>query len=271
MLKKISLTVLLLCPFILKAEESGPLGFGQSQFFEEIETDRPDATEGTATVEPGHLQLEGGYTFTYDKESGNATREHSLPEFLLRLGLLEDIELRIEWAGYQRSLESLKDAPDTDEDGLNDLVVGFKQTLSDAGSEFAYGYLIMLELPTSDRTFGSEEVVPEFRLLGATDLTEEVSLGANLAFAVPRYESEDYLETSSTLTIAYALTEEIGHYLEYFGSYPSSNVELEDGHYFNTGLTYLVKPDLQLDIRVGTALNSAADDMFCGLGFAWRM
>ncbi|MCH8913289.1 MAG: hypothetical protein IIA33_06935, partial [Planctomycetes bacterium] len=63
-------------------------------------TDRPDFTESTDAVPRGHFQLEMGYTFTYDREKTDRVRDHTAPEFLLRVGLFDDFELRLGWAGY---------------------------------------------------------------------------------------------------------------------------------------------------------------------------
>ena len=63
-------------------------------------TDRPDFTESTDAVPYGLFQLEVGYTFTHDRESGVRNQTHTSPELLLRAGLAQDFELRIGWAGY---------------------------------------------------------------------------------------------------------------------------------------------------------------------------
>ena len=47
---------------------------------EPLITDRPDFTESTEAVPAGHVQLEAGYTFTFDREGSDRTRDHAAPE-----------------------------------------------------------------------------------------------------------------------------------------------------------------------------------------------
>ena len=49
------------------------LGLEAEPLTEPLVTDRPDFTESTLTVPFGHVQLETGYTFTYDDEGGQAS------------------------------------------------------------------------------------------------------------------------------------------------------------------------------------------------------
>ena len=67
---------------------------------EPLITDRPDFTESTDAIPAGHFQLEAGYTFTYDREHTDRVRDHAAPEFLLRIGVIDDVELRLGWQGY---------------------------------------------------------------------------------------------------------------------------------------------------------------------------
>ena len=104
--------------------DTGPLGFGDALFDQEMETDRPDFTEGTQAVQSGHFQLELGYSFVRDSDSD--TEEHAAPESLLRIGLMSDLELRLAWDGY-RNLE----VDDSTTDGVGDMSVGFKYRFTD--------------------------------------------------------------------------------------------------------------------------------------------
>src|SRR3954447_23328722 len=63
---------------------------------EPLNTDRPDFTEGTATVPAGHYQLEGGYTFTRQGTDDS----QSLGELLLRIGVNDRVEARLGIGSY---------------------------------------------------------------------------------------------------------------------------------------------------------------------------
>ena len=63
-----------------------------------IVTDRPDFTEASSVVGLGVVQLEVGYTYTFDDEGPGSTKANSYPEPLLRYGIFRDwLELRVGW------------------------------------------------------------------------------------------------------------------------------------------------------------------------------
>lgn len=64
-----------------------------------IETDRPDFTEASSVVPAGRIQLESGYTFFLDNNDGTRSMQHTFPEWLLRVGLTDRLELRLGRAG----------------------------------------------------------------------------------------------------------------------------------------------------------------------------
>jgi len=117
-------------------EDGGPaklLGLDSATLDEPLITDRPDFTESTDAVPRGHLQLEAGYTFTYDREKLDRTRDHTSPEILLRIGLVDRLELRLGWAGYSWT-ETRFETESEDGDriireewsqGANDAIIGF--------------------------------------------------------------------------------------------------------------------------------------------------
>ena len=64
---------------------------------ERIETDRHDFTQSPKTVGRGVGVIETGYTYFYEDTGEEIEQSHVTPELMLRLGLTEDIELRIHW------------------------------------------------------------------------------------------------------------------------------------------------------------------------------
>lgn len=268
------------CPPAVRAEtraveaDSGPLGFGAAALERDMETDRPDFTEGTQTIEAGHLQLESGYTFVYDDASDGRSEIHALPEALLRVGLLEDLELRIGWEGYLNEEVTTKNdsfAQDT-ADGFSDMSVGFKHMMYEQGDYLPnLSFIAELGLPVGSSEFTSDDVEGAFVLTVARDLSESLSFGSNLGFASVEGEDERYLEVSASATLGLALTDTISSYLEYFGIYPTDSVVEDNENYISSGLTYALTGNLQLDARIGAGLNSSAADFFTGAGLSLRL
>ncbi len=245
---------------------------------EPLVSDRPDFTESAVAVPYGRIQLEGGYTFTYDSGDGIRTQDHTYPELLLRVGLVEDFELRLGWVGWSHTEESFRTetragrsvrVTDSD-DGGNDMSAGFKFHLLDQDGLFPdFGVITELSLPTGASGQTSGDVDPVAKLLWAYDLTDDLSVAGNVNFAVPTSDNGRYFETAASLSFSYAITDRVGSYVEYFGFYPSDRNQA-DTHFLNGGFTFLITNNLQFDVRAGMGLNDEADDFFTGAGFAIR-
>ncbi len=257
------------------ASDQGPI----DPMTEPLITDRPDFTESTETVPAGHVQLEAGYTFTFDREGADRTRDHAAPELLLRIGLVENLELRIGWEGYswtesQFEVETRPGRRATREEwtqGAHDLSLGFKHKLIEQEGWIPhFGILGAITVPSGSSGFSSGDVDPELVLLWAYDVTDSLAIAGNVGLAVPTENGSRFFQTSASLSIAISVTERLGAYAEYFGFYP--NTESTDAaHSINGGLTYLLSNDFQIDVRLGAGVNEEADDFFTGVGFAWRL
>jgi len=62
---------------------------------ERIETERHNFTQSAVTVGRGIFQIEGGYSYFYKDNGEEIEGAHTTPEMLFRLGLTEDIEVRL--------------------------------------------------------------------------------------------------------------------------------------------------------------------------------
>ena len=269
-------------PASLPADDEAPLrnflGLESGPIDDDLVTDRPDFTESTTTIPIGRVQLEAGYTYTYDSGDGVRAQTHTYPELLLRIGLVEDVELRVGWLGWEHTEEVFRIRNDDGRrvkthdrnDGGGDMDVGFKFHLFDQdGWVPDFAVLLDASMPTGADPHGSGDVDPGLGLLWAYDLTNDLSLGGNVNFAAPTSDNGRYFETSASLAVGYSLTDKLGAYVEYFGFYPSDRNQ-SDTHFANGGFTYLITNNLQLDIRVGIGLNDEADDLFTGAGVSWR-
>ena len=246
---------------------------------EPLITDRPDFTESTEAIPAGHFQLEAGYTFTYDREHKDRVRDHTAPEFLLRIGVIDDVELRLGWQGYSwtenqfvtRTRVGRRVTGEDWTDGAHDLSIGFKlKLLEQDGLVPHFGILASMNIPVGSDVVSPGDVEPGAILLWAYDLTDEVALAGNVGFASLTDAGERFFQTSASISLAVALTERLGGYVEYYGLYPNAE-DSDAAHTLNCGLTFLINNNFQIDWRIGGGLNEEADDFFTGVGFAWRI
>lgn len=266
-------------PVPLSEDKTAPPAPPAPAVSQPLVADRPDFTESTQTVAPGRLQLEAGYTFTYDRERGRRRKEHAAPETLLRIGVARGLELRLGWPGYVWS-ESRQPATAESgrrftrvewDQGAADLLLGCKINLHEQRGHLPHlGLLAEISVPSGSEQVGARDVQPQVKLLWAFDLSPRASLAGNVNVAIPADERGRFVQTSASVSLALALTDRLGAFVEYFGFYPDARAE-DASHSLNGGFTLLLADDFQVDIRAGVGLNEQADDFFAGAGFAWRI
>lgn len=233
---------------------------GWSGLDDALVTDRPDFTESTSTLPPGHFQIEGGATVSRVEDVDST----SFGELLVRIGTGERWETRLT-AGYARV-----ETPFDEFSGLEDPSVGFKVRFTDDPGELGPGQpaaalIVATSIPAGDEELTDDEWVPEAKLALAWELTSRLGLSSNLNYAYLVDGDERLHQLGATLSGSLSLTDRLGAYLEWFGF----NEETKDGpstHYVNGGVTFRINSDLQVDARVGTGLNDADPDWFVGVG-----
>ncbi|HJR54832.1 MAG TPA: transporter [Gemmatimonadota bacterium] len=254
-------TALLLGPAVAASQEA-----------ESLVTDRPDFTESASVPGGGRVQVEGGWTVEEDGD----TRTHSVGEILVRMGIGDRFEARVEpltWTSVDGEGADIGggDAVD-DADGLDDVGIGFKAMLFDARPPGvpAVAFLLGTTIPTGDEEIGEEGWQPEARLALGWDLSDLWSLGANAGWGRPEEDGERFDQALGSIALGRSLGERVGAFLELYGLAPAGAEGDDDAAYLDGGLTLAFGPDAQLDARAGAGLTDAAADWFFGLGFARR-
>lgn len=260
------------------AEEPGVIE-NTSEEDRPLVSDRPDFTESTETVAPGRIQIEWGYTFTYDSEQGERRRDHTAPELLIRVGLSLHVELRLGWEGYKWTSEKLRVRDEQGRvfhvedsfDGANDVTIGMKaKFFEQSGLRPHLGLIAGVSLPSGSAHLTSGDVDPELVLAWAYDITDSFALAGNVGAAAVTEDGDRFFQSSASLSAALGLSDHVGVYFEYFGLYPNAR-RSDCAHSINGGMTFLMTEDFQLDARIGFGLNEEADDFFAGLGFVVRL
>jgi hypothetical protein len=184
---------------------------------------------------------------------------------LVRIGVVEGMELRLGWGGWEREEEG-----GVVDEGAADAALGLKVRLWEArGARPQAALLAGVSVPVGERGRSSERYDPALRLAFAHDLPAGVGLGYNLGMAWAGEESR----LEYTVTAGFGLSERLGAFVELFGDAP---VEAPGGgagpaHAADAGLTLLLGPRLQLDLAAGAGLSDEAPDRFftAGLSVRW--
>jgi hypothetical protein len=243
-------------------------GFAGDHFLEEpLVTDRPDFTESSSTVGRGVLQLEGGVTFAEFEGGAEVT---TLGEVLARWGVTSKLELRFVLPIYAWERNS-----GDDRSGFSDTAVGLKYELAQgAGSGLIGGMEAALiastTVPTGGSDFGSSSWQPVGVLCLGWELSDSVGLGVNLGVARPTGDGERFTSTWASVALGVGLTDAASVFFELYG-FNREDARGPNTLTFQTGVVYLLSPDLQLDARVARRLTDRGVDFLFGAGLSWRL
>ncbi|MGB3605655.1 transporter, partial [Psychroserpens sp.] len=94
-------------------------------------TDRPDATEASATVGKGTLQIETGGLYESFKDNAVQSQNYTFNTTLIRFGILDNLELRMGWDFVEGVTTVNGNTLDNVSSGLSPLLLGVKIDISE--------------------------------------------------------------------------------------------------------------------------------------------
>lgn len=223
---------------------------------QEIVTDRPDQTESSSTIPHKSIQIEMGFgSGKYDHE-----RLTLLPTTLLRYGLSRNVELRF----VEQLANFDNESTSTSEFGLSDIELGLKLKILEKEDVNAKIALIShLIIPTGSSELTNTNFGTINKLAFSHEINNFLDLGYNLGY---NYFGTGNGDLTYSLVLGIGLSDKIGMYVETFGEY-SDFAEITPN--VDSGLTYLVKENLQLDFSFGLGLIRKMN--YFSLGFSWNI
>ena len=247
---------------------AAPLTAQDSGLKDPINPDRPDFTNGPTLVDPGHLQIETGYTYTRMGEESSQT----LGEILLRYAFNDRWEGRLGLNSYQWIDPGMGERRIS---GFQDPLVEVKIRLNDAEAEHrphgvpAMGLLVSTTIPVGEKALTADVWQPRAALALHWDLPANWSLESNLGGSRLTDGDRRFDQLFASLSAGFQLNEKLGGFLEGY-AFSRENADGDTTEYADVGLAYLLSNDLQLDIRVGTGFSQLHPNWFTGLGLSVR-
>lgn len=231
---------------------------------EPIVPDRPDFTDGVLVVRS--LQVEGGVTFSRT----GSERELAVGEVLVRVPVASRLELRLFAPSHLR----LRDDDGT-RSGFGDAAAGIKLALTDgdpASRAFpATAFLVTTTLPTGSDEVSEDAYQPEAKVALEWVLSDHLGIGVNLGYARPSDGGERFDQLFATISAGMTISESVGAFVEVYG-FNKADASGGSATYADTGLSYLVNPNLSLDARIGFGLGNDVEgsETFVGIGVSRR-
>lgn len=230
-------------------------------------TDRPDATESPNTIPTGYIQVETGSFYESFKDQNIKNETFTYNTTLVRLGLLDNLELRLGWDFLEGTTTIGGNKLNNVTSGFNPLLLGTKIYIAEEkGLRPEIGFLAHLYLPfTASKDYKPETTGVDFRFSFAHTLSKKSSLSYNLG-AQWRNDSP---EAAYVYTLSYGLglTEKLGFYAELYGNLPENN---KANHLWDAGLTYLISDNVQLDATIGSSITEG-QDILLSAGVSFRL
>jgi hypothetical protein len=235
---------------------------------EPIATDRPDFVESSDVVGKGRFQLETSIAGDRSTVDGVKVRTRSTPT-LLRLGVSEDIELRIETDGRLRAT-----ALGVSQSGWADTSVGLKWHVADgdeAKGTAGMAWLLHADLPSGSRAFRGQGVRPSLRFVAEWEFAGGYNLGVMPGVYRERNDSgSSYVGGILAVTLAKSFTEDFRGFVELSGQQLTSKRNGGNVITADTGVAYLITKDLQVDAAITVGLNKQSPDFTWTTGVSVR-
>ncbi|MDB5386850.1 MAG: transporter [Planctomycetaceae bacterium] len=263
----------------------------QWDFYNLINTDRPDFTDATYSVGKNIVLIESGYTFTRTRTDGMNINRGQLPEMLVRMGLTNEFELRFRWNGY--ILNDYKDAQtgaSTQNFGGNDLNLGIKyEVLQQEQWRPMVTIVTGTTIPTGTNGVSARQLQPYFNTVLGWGIRRWLYLKASSGVEFDKGGDPSRILPGSPLTgpilvsspdnvtlwhastsLLYQASPRVGGFLEWYSFFSANAVDNRPAHYIDTGFYFYATPNVQYDIRVGQRLSDRVDTLFTGAGVSFR-
>ncbi len=231
-------------------------------------TDRPDQTESSCTVPYKTIQLETGFVYQADENKNRKEKSISFNSTLLRYGLLRNMEVRFGVEYIKNIREDKATSNETTIDGFAPLLCGIKIAISgQKGIVPEMALLSHLTLPnTGSKDFQTSVLLPDMILSLSYQLSGYLSSGINIGA-----EWDDTNQGATGIyswVLGFSLGEKTGAFIETYGTF---NDDTPFDSRIDGGFTFLIQPNLQVDISGGWGLANISPDYFFGGGLSWRM
>ena len=238
-----------------------------------INPDRPGIADGSRVIGPGQAQLEIGLQEEHrESGTGNRTTTSYVPT-LIRFGVSERFELRVETNSVTWTQSTTNGAADPRTIGYSPVSLGFKYALYDSHSDNrrSLGAIVRVFPPSGSAGFGNDRYTADARLAADWDFAPHLSLNPNVGIA--RYEDGQARSLTAgvgALTLNYVPTERLNPFVD-MGAQTPEEVGGTTSVILDAGLAYVIGRDIQLDVSMGRGVHGTTPPRpFVGAGVSVR-
>ena len=249
---------------------------GETEGLRDFSTDRPDVSESPYTINPGHIQVETtliGYSRSRADAAGVVTDSFEFGTTNIRIGTTDNLEFNVIWQPYGIA-DPRRGGPT--ERGIGSVTLRAKYNLwgNDglaAPGDTALALLPYVTIPTDDANGISDSEVGFGLVIPlAVELGGGFGLGLNAAADFTRPDRTTPYDAAflASASLGYEIDDRLGTYGEVVWQFSRAG----DGDIvtLNTGLTYGLSDNWQIDAGINVGVTRAADPIAPFIGISAR-
>lgn len=238
-----------------------------------INADRPGIADGSRVIQPRQLQLEIGLQQEFRRTDGGARTTTTFVPLLIRLGISEQVEARVETNSLTSQRMNGSDSPATRATGYSPVSIGAKYQIYDSGGDNrrSFGLIARVFPPTGSGDFHNDRYTGDVRLAADWDFAPKLSLNPNVGVARQQDGSgHSFTAALYAVTLTYSPSEKINPFIDMGAQAPEAPAGATS-IIFDAGLAYIIGRDLQLDLSAGRGTHGATPPRpFVAIGISFR-
>ncbi len=236
-----------------------------AQTSEAIRSSRPGQSFTPYSVGKNAFQIQSGMNFNgFDETNSKVDGNGVFFVALARYGITETIEIRSE---FQFNRDQVNTGPDKEVlEGFSGWNIGMRFNVlnPEDGTKPALGFQVDLSINAVSEDFNPDHIAPKLLLLHSQALSPWLGLNTNWGVA---WNGNDTTPRGFyTVAFTFALGDKWAVLAENYGAVENSDFDTR----FDTGMSYLVNKDLQLDLGMGYGKNDGISDYFVDAGVSVR-
>lgn len=231
-----------------------------------IATDGPDVVESAYAVGKDRFQIEAHFSVVTDKQTPGTKDTTQFMPTLLRYGITENLEIRLETDSYQKVKSEIAGGS-ISVDGMTDIALGIKWHSHDPqGMIPAVSWLAHVDLPTGAAAFKGHGARPSLRAVIEWEFANEISVGIMPGIISQTNATDRYVAGILVGIIGKEWTEKFRTYIEIAGQEIAT--AKNGGSYvtYDFGGAYLIDNTLQLDASIQLGANDNTPDQLWSVG-----
>jgi len=239
---------------------------------QELETDRDAFTPATSTAGKRLAIVESSYSFI---DNRRVAETHSFPEFLVRYGVSERIELRLGWnfeVGGAADVVSGGEGGTVLEGGgigrESQMLYGAKVAVTEQNGWLPRSCTIVQGFTPTSGEATATDVVATYAF--GWEMANRWRLDSSMRYGTEHEPGDTFKQWAPSIVLRVPINDRWNVHAEYFGIYSQGAHEDFSRAFFSPGTHYLLTPNLELGVRLGWGVTEDAPRFFSNVGIGWR-